>query len=164
MLSDRQRTAAAALGLGIAVLMLLALGPVGAAGQQYNNTSTAAPYYNNESTTGVGDAFWLDLDPGAPTETMIELGQRLPTFIGLGSPDPSGAGFQGTLLTGLLMAGTALGATFRSGVGIVGGSVLSVVVGYVLTDFGFAPLWLRPVLVLPLAVLASIALLRVVNR
>jgi len=56
-----------------------------------------------------------------------------------------------------------LGAVAQTSVGEVGGSILSLVVGYILTEFGLAPVWVKPLLVLPVALLAAIAFIGVIK-
>jgi len=163
--SVRSLLAIAATATLLSVTGLLLLGGLAAdpAAAQTNNSTEigqVAGYYNETNISGVGDSWWAKMDPSDPVGTTIELGQRFPSFVGVGEQDSSGTGFQGTLLTGLLMVGIGVGAVSRTGIGEVGGTILSVVVGYVLTDFGLAPVWLKPLLVLPIALLAAIAFIR----
>jgi hypothetical protein len=156
---------AAVLLVGAAVALGVAAEP--AAAQANNSTNSTisdrAGYYNETNVSATGDSWWADLDPAAPLETTVALGQRFPSFVGVGAQDPSGTGFQGALLTALIMVGFGVGAVARTRIGEVGGTILSLVIGYALTDFGLAPVWLKPLLVLPIALLAAIAVIRAIQ-
>lgn len=137
----------AALALAIAALS------APAAATDINET---APYYNN-SSSDVSTNGWL---PGenATLDNMGDMLVRLgPYLIGTGDMDPSDTGFQGLLLTGLVMAGALLGAIATLPVGAAGGSVLAVVVGYGMTSLGFAPSWFRTMLLFGVGLIAFVA-------
>lgn len=143
----------AALALAIATLSA----PVAA-----TDINETAPYYNN-SSSNVSTNGWL---PGE-NATLDNLGDLLvrtgPYLIGTGDMDPSGTGFQGLLLTGLLMTGALLGSIAILPVGAAGGSVLAVVVGYGMTSIGFAPSWFRTMLLFGVGVIVSVAFVRTLD-
>jgi len=155
--------AAALVLIGAAVALGVAAEPASAQANNNTTISDQAGYYNETNVTGTGDSWWADLDPAAPLETTVALGQRFPSFVGVGAQDPSGTGFQGALLTALIMIGFGVGAVARTRIGEVGGTVLSLVIGYALTDFGLAPVWVKPLLVLPIALIAAIAFIRAIQ-
>lgn len=141
--------------LTIAVATISA--PVAAA-----DINETAPYYDNSSKNVSTDG-WL---PGenATLDNMGKLLTRLgPYIIGTGDMDPSGTGFQGLLLTGLLMTGALVGSIATLPVGAAGGSVLAIVVGYGMTSLGFAPSWFRVMLVYGVGVIVFVAFARVLD-
>lgn len=136
------------------VLALLVVGLLLGTGVATANHSS---YYNNSS--GV-------VQPNAPRNAnlsnIVGLAIQLsPDLIGTGEQDPSGTGFQGVLLTGLVFAGVSLGTIVGIGVGSVAGTILGTVVAYGLVDLGYAPPWIKPVLLFAIGVLTFIMFKRV---
>lgn len=110
-------------------------------------------YYNNSS--GVVQP---DSPDNVTLDSLVGLAVELaPSFIGTGEQDPSGTGFQGVLLTGTALAFTAVAMMAGTGIGTVGGTIMGLVVGYGLVDAGFAPPWIKPLLLLGLGVVVYIA-------
>lgn len=142
-----------------------ALGPVeSAAGATATpNASDKAPYYNNSSDVSDPDPGWWN-GGNVTLDGVLDMFTRIPSYlIGTGQMDESGTGYVGTLLTGLIMAGAALVAVMGTGVGPIGGTIVAITVGYGLTDVGFAPPWLRPVLLFGIGITAAVAIRRAMN-
>jgi len=116
-------------------------------------------YYNNSSKVVQGDT------PAEPTlDNIVDLFVSLsPDIIGTGEQDPSGSGFQGVLLTGLMWSGALAGAMIGTGIGPIGGGVVATTLSYGLVDAGYAPVWLKPILLFGVGIFAFIALRRVVR-
>lgn len=87
-----------------------------------------------------------------------------PSFIGTGDVDPSGTGFEGVLLVGLVFATVSLGTMIETGIGPMGGLVVGTIVAYGLVDAGFAPPWVKPLLLFGIGFLAVAAFRRVIQR
>lgn len=137
--------------LGVVLLAGLLVGPASVAAD--------ADYYNNSSRVVQGDA-----PADATLDNILGLFVDLsPDIIGTGERDPSGTGFQGVLLTGLMWAGALAGAMIGTGVGPVGGGVVATTLAYGLVDAGYAPVWLKPILLFGVGIFAFIALRRVVR-
>jgi len=121
-----------------------------------------APFYDDEngSTNMTG---WVPDGGNATADGMLEMIARIPgIFIGSGDMDPSGSGYEGLLLTGVVIGGAALMATRGTGVGPVGGSMIGMVLAYGLTAIGMLPVWIQPLLLFTLVgVPASAAIIRV---
>jgi hypothetical protein len=130
--------------------------------EENNSTINNSKYYNgsmnvnNESWfAGIGDA---DLD------SLGQLATRAVNyFIGTGSMDASGTGFQGILITGLVMGISMIGAIAGVGVGSVGGSVIAVVIGFGMTEIGLAPAWFRVILLFGIGIIAFISLTNILE-
>lgn len=142
--------------LGVALLFLSAP----AAAQNATNVSDVAPYYANQSSSVPNSSWYQGID-NATLDSMGQMATRLgPYFVGTGGMDPSGTGFEGVLLTGIIMVGMFVGAVGMLPVGSVGGGVLAVVVGYGMTEIGLAPGWFRVILVFAVGVIAFVAFLQ----
>lgn len=116
-------------------------------------------YYNNSSSVVNSSS-----PANATFDNIIDQAVTIaPTFIGTGEQDPSGTGFEGILLVGVTYAGTALLAIGGAGVGPVGGSVLGAAVSYGLVDAGYAPPWVKPLLLFGIGMLAIIGFRRVIR-
>lgn len=123
---------------------------------------TEAPFYDDENaSTNMTD--WAPDDGNVTADGIMEMIARIPgMFIGVGSQDPSGSGYQGFLLTALVIGGATLMAVRGIGVGPVAGSMIAVVLAYGLTLIGMLPTWIQPLLLFTLVgVPASAALIRV---
>jgi len=142
--------------LGIVFLTGLVLVSGAAAGQD----ETPAPYYNNSTMSDGADDGWFG-DGSATLDQIIDMGVRVPAYvIGYGSLDPSGTGFQGVLLTALVMTGSAIGAIAGLGVGPVGGTLVALSVGFGLGRAGLTPPWMRVVMLFGLGIIAAVAIRR----
>lgn len=118
-----------------------------------------ADYYNNSS--GVVQP---DSPENVTLDTIVGLAVDLaPSFIGTGEQDPSASGFQGVLLTGTALAFVAVGAMVGTGIGTVGGTILGLTVSYGLVDAGFAPPWIKPLLLFGLGVVVFISIRKAIE-
>lgn len=147
--SARRRFFAAAVLLVVAAAIAPVAGHAAADVDYYNNSSSVV---NSSSPANATLPNIID--------TAISIA---PTFIGTGEQDPSGTGFEGVLLVGVSYAGVALLAIGGAGVGPVGGSVLGAVISYGLVDLGFAPPWVKPLLLFGIGMLAIIGFRRVIQ-
>jgi len=143
---DRDR-ALATVGIGVVLLALL----VGGA---------SAQYYNNSSGVVTDDT-----PENATLDNMIGLFVELsPSIIGTGEQDPSGTGFQGILLVGLVYGTVTVGAMMGTGIGAIGGSILGILTSYGLVDLGYAPVWIKPLLLFGVGVVAFVMFRRILDR
>lgn len=131
--------------------------------QADNNTSiNNSDYY--QGTVDVANESWF---AGVGDADLTSLGHLLTRatsyFVGTGDLDASGTGFQGILLTGLLMAAGMIGAVASVGVGTVGGSVIAVVIGFGMTELGLAPAWFRVLLLFGIGIIAYVALTNILE-
>lgn len=146
--------------LGAAVGLIASIAFVGIGAGADN--STLEPYYENESTPTVNDS-WFG-GGNATLDQMVGMVAKLPRYvIGSGDVDPSGTGYVGVLLTGIIMAGAALSAVAGAGVGPIGGTVVAIATGWGLTSVGFAPDWIRVLLLFGIGLLAAIAARRAIE-
>lgn len=147
MTRDNSQTSARIMALVVfasVVAVALAAGP--AAGADVD-------YYNNSS--GVVQP---DSPENATLDNIVGMAVDLaPSFIGTGEQDPSGSGFQGVLLTGTALAFVAVGAMIGAGIGTIGGTILGLAVSYGLVDAGFAPEWMKVLLLFGLGIVVFIA-------
>lgn len=128
------------------------------------NNSTLPGYYENETVSGPNSSNWFG-SGNATLDQLIDMGMRLPGYIiGTGGSDPSGTGYVGLLLTGLLMAGSAVGVIMGIGVGPVGGAIAALSVGFGLSRVGLAPAWVRIIMLFALGLIAAIAMRRSIQR
>lgn len=147
------------------VVCVLAQGLVAPALAQATTTQPIeddAPYYDDENgSTNMTD--WVPDDGNATADGILEMIARIPgIFIGSGDMDPSGSGYEGLLLTGVIIGGAALMSIRGTGVGPVGGSMIGMVLAYGLTSIGMLPVWIQPLLLFTLVgVPASAAIIRV---
>jgi len=117
-------------------------------------------YYNNSS--GVVQS---NVSSNATFDNILEQAVSLsPSFIGTGDVDPSGTGFEGVLLVGLVFATVSLGTMLETRIGPMGGLVVGTIVAYGLVDAGFAPPWVKPLLLIGIGGLAVAAFRRVIQR
>lgn len=135
------------------VLWLFATVPIAADAQ--------ADYYNDTNASDGAADGWFG-DGGDPTlDQLVDMATRVPAYvIGTGEQDPSGSGYEGVLLTGLVMVGSAAMAIVGVGVGPVGGTAVGLTVGFGLARVGLAPPWLRVVMLFGLGILAAAAIRR----
>lgn len=161
-----RRLASLAVAIAVAFAVTAPLWATLAAPAAAGNVANDAPYYEDEDGTVDGGDAWIPGDGNATATGLLGMIARVPSmFLGTGDPDPSGAGFEGVLLTGLVIAAAALFATVGAGVGPIAGSMLGMVLAYGLTAVGLIPVWIRPLLLFGLVgVPAAIALLRVFRR
>lgn len=144
---------------------LLAVTDVGAATNHTTTTNNSsinqtAPIYPN-SSGNVSFLGWVP-DGNVSLDSLGNLLTRVaPAVIGTGGMDPSGTGFTGTLLTGLLIIGSAGFAVIGTGVGPVGGTVLGLVVGFGVVGLGVWPVWFRPLLLFAVGMVVAVAFLTV---
>lgn len=125
-----------------------------------SNISTVAPYYANESSS-VNNGTWYAGIGNATLDSLGRMATRLgPYFVGTGEMDRSGTGFEGVLLTAIIMTAMFVGAVAMLPVGSVGGAVLAVIVGYGMTEVGLAPSWVRILLVFAVGIIAFVAFLQ----
>lgn len=129
----------------------------GAAAQNNANISGEAPYYSNESSN-VNNESWYSNTENATLDSMGEMATRFTSYyIGYGEMAPDNAGFEGILITGVIMTAMFVGAVFMLPIGSVGGAVLAVIVGYGMTEMGLAPGWFRVVLIFVVGMLVYVA-------
>lgn len=151
-------------GLVVAILLNVGLGYVAAQNTQ-QPVANQAPYYDNKSgSTNTSD--WVPGNGNVTASGMLDMISRVPgMIIGTGDIDPSGSGYEGVLLTGLVISGAALAATMGIGIGPVAGSMLGMVMAYGMTVVGLIPGWIQPLLLFALVgVPAGVAMLRVFRR
>ena len=145
------------LAVALVSLPLLTLGVGAASAQSGGNISTVAPYYANESSS-VNNQSWYEGIENGTLDSMGQMATRFMSYyIGYGEAAPGGAGFEGILITGIVMTAMFVGAVFMLPVGSVGGGVLAVVVGYGMTEMGLAPSWFRVILVFVVGMLVFVA-------
>lgn len=145
--------------LFVLVIALTAAVSSPATGAALNNSS----YYDDVTVDGPGDGWYGD--GNATLDQVVDMATRIPGYvIGTGEVDQSGTGFVGVLLTGLLMAGSAAGMIAGTGAGPVGGAVVALAVGFGLTSVGFAPAWIRVVLLFGVGILAALAWRRSIQQ
>lgn len=138
--------------IGAAVLTSTA--PVAA---QTTNVSDVAPYYANESTA-VNNESWYENTENATLDSMGAMATRFTSyFLGYGVMAPDNAGFEGILITGIVMTAMFIGAVAILPLGSVGGGVLAIIVGYGMTEMGLAPGWFRVVLLFVVGMLVYVA-------
>lgn len=155
-------------GIVGAFIALSAMGAGSVAAQETTTTTNTSDiennsqYYNGSKDVNTGP--WFDGIGDASLDSLGQMATRLETFfIGTGAQDPSGTGFQGALLTGVIMAAALVGSVASIGVGPVGGSVIAVVVGYGMTEVGLAPNWFRILLLFAIGVIAFVSLTNVME-
>lgn len=141
-----------ALAFVVLVSAILVFGQAGAAAN--------APYYDNQSGV-VSSSSPSNATLHNITKAAVSLA---PSLIGTGAQDPSATGFQGFLLTGLVFGGTALMGMAGAGLGAIGGSILGLFVSYGFVDLGYAPAWLKPLLLIGVGTLAFVMFRRVLDR
>lgn len=164
MIENSKKRKVAVAGLVIAILLNLGLGYVAAQNTQ-QPVANEAPYYDNESgKTNTTD--WVPGNGNVTATGMLDMISRVPgMLIGTGDVDPSGSGYEGVLLTGLVISAGALAATMGIGIGIVAGSMLGMVLAYGMTVVGIIPGWIQPLLLFAIVgIPAAVAMLRVFRR
>lgn len=121
---------------------------------------TVEPYYENETASDGPESGWFG-SGDATLDTIVDMFVRAPSYIiGTGDLDPSGTGYTGVLLTGVVMAVAAIGAIAGVGIGPVGGAVVALTVGFGLARAGLAPPWVRVLMLFGLGTMAAIAIRR----
>jgi len=136
-----------------------AAAPAAAANSTINDT---APYYDNQ-TSNASAVGWVPAN--ATLDSIVGLAVQMPTYlIGTGDVDESGTGFEGVFLTGLFMLGASTAAVLGVGVGAVGGTVVALSVGFMLTSVGLAPAFVRPIMLFGIGIAAAIALRRALGE
>lgn len=142
--------------LGILVGAVVAFSAPAAA--QNDTLNETAPYYNNSTTTG-NYTEWLP--ENVTLDSLGSIVTRIgPYVIGTGDQIPGGNIYAGTVFTGLVMVAIFIGAAAATNVGAASGVVVASVAGYGLVELGFAPGWLRIVLLLVIGVVAAVAAYR----
>jgi hypothetical protein len=144
-----KRTAIVLIG-SLALLLLAGSGVAAAA----NNTSV--DYYSNSSTS-VGNASWTDGRTNATLDNALHYVSRVGTFVVGGGSVSSTAS---SVATGFLLFLVIAGASIRARLGIVGGSVISIVAVGGLSIAGFAPAWLYSIALFAVGSLGATLLLR----
>ena len=128
-----------------------------AVAQTTTNVSDVAPYYANESTT-VNNESWYENTENATLDSMGAMATRFTSyFLGYGVMAPDNAGFEGILITGIVMIAMFIGGVAMLPIGSVGGGVLAVIVGYSMTELGLAPDWFRVVLLFAVGMIVFVA-------
>lgn len=131
-----------------------------ASAQNATNVSDVAPYYANESKNVSTDSWYAGIE-NATVDSLGDMAVRLgPFFIGTGDLDRSGTGYEGVLLSAIVMVLMFIGAVAMLPVGSTGGVVLAVVVGYGMTELGLAPSWFRILLLFAVGIIVFVAFLR----
>jgi len=143
------------IALNLLTLPVVVFGGVGAAQSGY----TPVPYYENESGVVQSDG-----PQNATLDNILDAAVSLtPTLIGTGEQDPSNTGFQGFLLTGLVFGGVAVAAMAGTGIGAVGGSILGIFASYAFVDLGYAPVWIKPLLLMGIGTIAFLMFRRILD-
>lgn len=137
----------------------IATGMAGSATAGNDSTlNGTAPYYNDSTTVG-NQSDWLPTN--VTLDSLGELTGRIgPYFIGTGQPIPGGTTYAGTIVTGLVMVAIILGSVSLTALGPAGGTVVASIAGYGLTELGFAPEWMKLLIVLIIGSIAAVAVLR----
>lgn len=167
------RTLIAALLLTASIATVAMMTPAGVATVAANetndtngtNVSDEAPYYANQ-TPSVKNESWMDGRENATLDNVFHYASRFGTFvIGSGSDstnvdDPRSAG---PLLVGVVLLGAIMGTAVGSGVGSVGGGVLSMVGLFGLVAVDVAPTWVYAVGLFGLGIVLSAVFKRAVR-
>lgn len=137
----------------------IATGMAGSAAAADNSSlNETAPYYNDSTTVG-NQSDWLPSN--VTLDSLGELTGRIgPYFIGTGQPIPGGTTYAGTIVTGLVMVAIILGSVTLTALGPAGGTVVASIAGYGLTELGFAPEWMKIVILFIIGSIAAVAVLR----
>lgn len=144
------RFLAVVIGALLLSVLLLGLVPSGAAADYYNNSSAAVSSSSPSNAT---------------LENILYQAVSLsPDLIGTGQQDPSGTGFQGVLLIGVIFAMSSLGMMAGTRVGPIGATILGSAVSYGLVDLGFAPVWIKPLLLFAIGAVCVIMFRRVLGE
>lgn len=126
--------------------------------------AAALPDYYNNSTTETGQDAWVDGHEDGSLDSIIGMVTRLPSFIiGPGPAAPGSIGPSGPVLFAFVLAGTMIGATLGTGMGMVATGVLTVVAAAGITQLGLVPQWGYAVVVFIVGLLAYQALQRVIE-
>lgn len=124
-----------------------------------DNTSDAAPYYEN-NTTHVDNESWMAGREDPTLDNVLHYATRVGGFvIGLGDTTASGTA-AGTLAFGLIIAGAMGGTLMGSGVGPVGGSVLGLIGLAGLISVGLAPAWTLAVSLVAVGIVLTLVVVR----
>lgn len=129
-----------ALATVAAVLML----PIGASGSlaqdNETNVSDVAPYYENSTATPDVEN-WTDGHRNPSLSNLLHWLSRLPNFVVGTGGAAQGGGSASTLMFSMVLLGGIVSVGTRSGVGVVGGSVLATagIAGFATT--AFLPAW-----------------------
>ena len=144
----------------IALLVVPLLATVGPAVAQDNNSTIngTAPYYDNQ-TTQVDNQSWMSGRENATLDNTFHFASRITTFV-VGDGDQAA---DGPLLVGLFVLGAVLGVTVGSGVGIVGGGVLTVIALFGASAMDLAPGWLYPVALFGVGLLLAASFKRAIR-
>lgn len=119
-------------------------------------------YYDNETYSGADEGWFGDGD--ASLEQVLNMTTKIPTYVvGTGELDQSKTGYVGLLLSGIIMAGAALGAVMGAGTGPVGGTIVALVTGFGLVSIGFAPGWTKVIMLFGIGALTALAFRRVLE-
>jgi hypothetical protein len=163
--STSRRYVLATVGLLVALFLVAALltGATIVATAANNSTiNETAPYYDNQ-TSNASAVGWVP--PNATLDSIVGLAVRMPDYlIGTGEIDESGTGFEGVLLTGLFMLGASTAAVLGVGIGAVGGTIVALSMGFMLTSIGLAPAFVRPIMLFGIGIAAATALRRVLGE
>lgn len=156
--TDRAKFATAAVGLLLVVSLLAALAAPAAA------QSTSVPYYNNSSTDDVNNETWLVGMEEPTLENVTGLLLRTGSYVigtgDVGGPEGGEGQATGAIVLGLTAFAVLLGILGGSGVGSVGGTVLSIAVAAGLVQTGFAPAWMWAVVLFGVGLLLSTVVIR----
>lgn len=116
-------------------------------------------YYNNSSSV-----VQQDTPKNATLDNILGLAVDLaPSVIGTGEQERSGTGFEGILLTGIAFGGVSLAVMAGTGLGAVGGTILGLITSYGLVDLGYAPEWIKVILLFGLGTLIFLGARRVLD-
>jgi len=142
----------------VIVLVLSVAAGAPAAAADNSTLNETAPYYNDSTTVG-NQSDWLPTN--VTLDSLGELTGRIgPYFIGTGQPIPGGTTYAGTIVTGLVMVAIILGSVTLTALGPAGGTVVASIAGYGLTELGFAPEWMKIVILFIIGSIAAVAVLR----
>lgn len=143
------RVVAAVVGL-LAVTAFVAMASPAAAQSTPQPIENNTTYYDGENGT-TNMTGWVPGDGNVTADGLLNLLARIPgIFIGSGGLDPSSSGYQGVLITGAVIVGGTAMAAVGTGVGIVAGAMISMVLAFGLTIVGIVPEWIRPLLLFAL--------------
>lgn len=128
------------------------------------NVSEVAGYYN-DSDTSVGNTSWL-ANRSDPTLQNVSYWAVVSGgwIIGDGSGAPGGIGLAGPLVLGVTLGGALLlGPISRARVGPVAGAVLVVTLLFGVTSAALAPVWLVPIGLFVLGLVASAVVISILR-
>jgi len=134
----------------IALALVVTVGPV-----------AAAPDYYNNSTTETGQDVWMDghEDPSITNVTHY-IGRLQAVVFGSGVSAQGGGGAASALLSGGMVVAVFLGAAFGTSIGAPAAVVIAVATASSLAALNLLPAWLYAIMLFVLGLMATAVFLR----